>query len=40
MSSAKWGERQFIAALSRAECDEWLLRLAQGQEANWSSCIS
>ena len=25
--------RQRIAALSRAECDEWLLRLAQGKEA-------
>jgi hypothetical protein len=28
--------RQRITALSRAECDEWLLRLAQGQEAQLS----
>lgn len=28
--------RQRIAALSRAECDDWLLRLAQGQEAQLS----
>jgi len=28
--------RQRIAALPRAECDEWLLRLAQGQEAQLS----
>jgi hypothetical protein len=28
--------RQHIEALSRAECDEWLLRLAQGKEAQLS----